>query len=84
MMHFQPTEDSNWRRDFLQGSFFNRKRSGSIEGNSSGLIGNVSDSGGTTTAWNRIKGKVNQAMEDIKSNNQKEPFTKGNDSEFDL
>lgn len=68
-------DDSNWRKDFLQGGFFNRKRSGSIESSA-----NVPTATTTTTAaavasstdahvgtWKVIKGKVSQAIEDIKS-----------------
>lgn len=78
-------DDSSWRKDFLQGSFFGRKRSGSIESTTAStatsatvttavaaptVASNVptqplsSDTGGT---WKLIKGKVSQAMEDIKS-----------------
>ncbi|GAB0092368.1 testis-expressed protein 2 [Sergentomyia squamirostris] len=62
----QNTDENSWRRDFLQGSFFNRKRSGSIEGPSSGLLSSSSE--GTT--WKLIKGKMTQAMEDIKAPKQ--------------
>lgn len=67
----QQSEDFSWRKDFLQGSFFHRKRSGSIEGGSSpgsSLISNLSSSEvNTVGTWKLIKGKVSQAMEDIKS-----------------
>lgn len=78
-------DDSSWRKDFLQGSFFGRKRSGSIESTTAPTTSSTtvttiiaaatmssnatqqplnSDTGGT---WKLIKGKVSQAMEDIKS-----------------
>lgn len=68
------SEDSSWRKDFLQGNFFGRKRSGSAEniaqvtqpiGNTSSVpTVNENQSIGT---WKLIKGRVSQAMEDIKS-----------------
>lgn len=84
-------EESIWKRDFLQGSFFSRKRSNSNENNNSIVTTtsttaaagpNVSppaepqpsisvSSPGDTTTWARFKGKVNQAMEDIKSSKEK-------------
>lgn len=79
-------EESIWKRDFLQGSFFSRKRSNSNENNSiiitptnvvpaaadqSSSGGSVSPPTVDTTTWARFKGKVNQAMEDIKSSKEK-------------
>lgn len=65
------TNSENWRKEFLQGSFFNRKRSGSNEDISSTTsqtppTGNepLSSSLGT---WKMFKGKVSQAIVDIKS-----------------
>ncbi|XP_020717892.1 uncharacterized protein LOC101453123 isoform X2 [Ceratitis capitata] len=69
----QNADDVNARNNFLQGNFFNRKRSGSIEGVSpttsgpnliAALSGNDTASVGT---WKLIKGKVSQTFEDIKS-----------------
>lgn len=78
-------DDSSWRKDFLHGSFFGRKRSGSIESTIASTASSAtittsiaaptlssnapqqqlsSEAGGT---WKLIKGKVSQAMEDIKS-----------------
>lgn len=83
------SEESIWKRDFLQASFFNRKRSNSNENNSLSVSSslpnpppgpalpaeplptpsntNSSNTPMDTTTWARFKGKVNQAMEDIKS-----------------
>ncbi|XP_037926083.1 uncharacterized protein LOC119661010 isoform X4 [Hermetia illucens] len=79
------SDDFNWRKDFLQSSFFHRKRSGSVEGSGGGggtspgssLINNLSSSGDPNTVgtWKLIKGKVSQAMEDIKSKNIPTPAT---------
>lgn len=88
---FRQADESSRRivGDFLQSSssFFNRKRSGSVEvsalsaspSNAGGLSLTVtnpagsSNSSGTETSgktWKLIKGKVSQAMEDIKLNKQ--------------
>ncbi|XP_018787857.1 PREDICTED: uncharacterized protein LOC108968336 isoform X2 [Bactrocera latifrons] len=69
----QNVDDVNTRNNFLQGNFFNRKRSGSIEGvspTSSGpnLIAALAGSDTPTVGtWKLIKGKVSQTFEDIKS-----------------
>ncbi|XP_055912758.1 uncharacterized protein LOC129946552 isoform X2 [Eupeodes corollae] len=67
----QNPDEVNSRNNFLQGNFFNRKRSGSIEGpNSSAasVINTLSSSESNSVGtWKLIKGKVSQAMEDIKS-----------------
>ncbi|XP_054732223.1 uncharacterized protein LOC129240455 isoform X1 [Anastrepha obliqua] len=68
----QNMEDVNTRNNFLQGNFFNRKRSGSIEGvspTSSGdnLISTLSGDTASVGTWRLIKGKVSQTFEDIKS-----------------
>uniref|UniRef100_A0A1I8MVA3 Uncharacterized protein n=1 Tax=Musca domestica TaxID=7370 RepID=A0A1I8MVA3_MUSDO len=66
-------DEVNTRNNFLQGNFFNRKRSGSIEGVSPTSVGpNLIQalSGGDATSmgtWKMIKGKVSQTIEDIKS-----------------
>ncbi|XP_011180596.2 uncharacterized protein Tex2_1 isoform X1 [Zeugodacus cucurbitae] len=69
----QNVDDVNTRNNFLQGNFFNRKRSGSIEGVSptstgpnliAALAGSDTPTVGT---WKLIKGKVSQTLEDIKS-----------------
>ncbi|KAM7357950.1 uncharacterized protein ACRADG_003102 isoform 2-T11 [Cochliomyia hominivorax] len=66
-------DEVNTRNNFLQGNFFNRKRSGSIEGISPTSVGPnliAALSGGDTTSmgtWRMIKGKVSQTIEDIKS-----------------
>ncbi|XP_069968035.1 uncharacterized protein [Bactrocera oleae] len=69
----QNVDDVNTRNNFLQGNFFNRKRSGSIESvspTSSGpnLIAALAGSDTPTVGtWKLIKGKVSQTFEDIKS-----------------
>ncbi|XP_036337201.1 uncharacterized protein LOC118747299 isoform X2 [Rhagoletis pomonella] len=68
----QNVDDVNTRNNFLQGNFFNRKRSGSIEGlspTSSGpnLIAALSGDTASVGTWKLIKGKVSQTFEDIKS-----------------
>ncbi|XP_065362224.1 uncharacterized protein LOC135955791 isoform X1 [Calliphora vicina] len=66
-------DEVNTRNNFLQGNFFNRKRSGSIEGISPtsvgpNLIAALSSSDATSIGtWRMIKGKVSQTIEDIKS-----------------
>ncbi|XP_073841764.1 uncharacterized protein isoform X3 [Musca autumnalis] len=66
-------DEVNTRNNFLQGNFFNRKRSGSIEGVSPtsvgpNLIQALSGSDATSMGtWKMIKGKVSQTIEDIKS-----------------
>ncbi|XP_075162375.1 uncharacterized protein LOC142235042 isoform X2 [Haematobia irritans] len=66
-------DEINTRNNFLQGNFFNRKRSGSIEGVSPTSVGpnliqalSNSDASSMGT-WKMIKGKVSQTIEDIKS-----------------
>ncbi|XP_037953370.1 uncharacterized protein LOC119683624 isoform X2 [Teleopsis dalmanni] len=80
--HHQQTQNAEElnSRNFLQGNFFNRKRSGSIEGlspTSSGpnLIAALSSSGdsGSVGTWKLIKGKVSQTIEDIKSSKGSNP-----------
>ncbi|KAL5293475.1 TEX2 family protein [Megaselia abdita] len=65
---FQSQTSEDQRNNFLQQNFFNRKSSSSTENISvSSIIPQLSTpdtSGGT---WKMIKGKVSQAMEDIKS-----------------
>lgn len=70
----------NWRKEFLQGGFFGRKRSGSTEELSS-ISSNPTTSNTLSSSdslssslvdrqlgtWKMIKGRVSQAMEDIKS-----------------
>lgn len=72
------TVTDSWRKDFLQSNFFSRKRSESVEDipsaahqisqsmptNGPPLIGSAVATGGT---WKMIKGRVSQAMGDIKS-----------------
>uniref|UniRef100_A0A1B0CGX2 SMP-LTD domain-containing protein n=1 Tax=Lutzomyia longipalpis TaxID=7200 RepID=A0A1B0CGX2_LUTLO len=72
------SDENSWRRDFLQGSFFHRKRSGSPDGQNTGLL---SSSEGNT--WKLIKGKVTQAMEDIKAPRQENPPKFPNDATGD-
>ncbi|XP_059621006.1 testis-expressed protein 2 isoform X2 [Phlebotomus argentipes] len=74
----QNTDENSWRRDFLQGGFFNRKRSGSPDSQASGLL---SSSEGNT--WKLIKGKVTQAMEDIKAPRQEIPPKTSSDAGVD-
>ncbi|XP_055716165.1 uncharacterized protein LOC129810008 [Phlebotomus papatasi] len=73
----QNTDENSWRREFLQGGFFTRKRSGSPDG-----AGILSSSEGTT--WKLIKGKVTQAMEDIKAPKQEIPPKISSDAVDDL
>lgn len=84
-----------WRKEFLHGTFFSRKRASSIEDISSlasnqismslPLNGPAASGGGT---WKMIKGKVSQAMEDIKSSKPdavpKKLSTDGCDSDIDI
>lgn len=66
------SDDSSWRKDFLQGTFFSRKRSGSTENvaahtsSPSGSLPTANESQSVGT-WKTIKSRVSQAMEDIKS-----------------
>lgn len=76
----QQNDDSNWRKEFLQGTFFNRKRSGSIEG----AIAIVPPQNGNSNTWKIIKGKVSQAMEDIKSSKSDFPQASKNADESDI
>ncbi|XP_055840643.1 uncharacterized protein LOC129908277 isoform X3 [Episyrphus balteatus] len=84
----QNPDEVNSRNNFLQGNFFNRKRSGSIEGPNSAaatamttLSSSESNSVGT---WKLIKGKVSQAMEDIKSSKTTNPLlAKADDPDSD-
>lgn len=84
-------EPTSWRRDFLQSSFFNRKRSASIErldafsSAASPAVNNINGgpavtapTGGVSNVdtWTRIKGKVNQAMGDIKLSQQQRDIAK--------
>ncbi|XP_030386183.1 uncharacterized protein LOC115632999 isoform X2 [Scaptodrosophila lebanonensis] len=68
------------RNNFLPSGFFNRKRSGSIEGTSpttggptliatlsSGATASGDNSAASVGTWKLIKGKVTQTLEDIKS-----------------
>lgn len=83
------SEDSSWRKDFLQGTFFSRKRSGSSENvatpptttSTSVPTANESPSVGT---WRLIKGRVSQAMEDIKSSKPDSGKIDANDDDSDV
>ncbi|KAL9908239.1 uncharacterized protein ACN427_004004 isoform 2-T5 [Glossina fuscipes fuscipes] len=67
------SDEVNARNNFLQGNFFNRKRSGSVEGVSPTSVGpNLiaalsSGDASSGRTWKMIKGKVSQTIEDIKS-----------------
>ncbi|KAJ6643937.1 Testis-expressed protein 2 [Pseudolycoriella hygida] len=75
------SEDSSWRKDFLQGTFFGRKRSGSSENVATTTVNEVEPVG----TWKLFKGRVSQAMEDIKSSKQDASRTdvNGDDSDAD-
>ncbi|KAG4072891.1 hypothetical protein HA402_002634 [Bradysia odoriphaga] len=84
------SDDSNWRKDFLQGTFFSRKRSGSSENvaaQTSSPSGSLptSNEGQSVGTWKLIKGRVSQAMEDIKSSKTDSVKTdlNGDDSDVD-
>lgn len=78
--HSSMNSSENWRKEFLQGGFFSRKRTISSEDLSTSAIPQVhslppeavSSSLGT---WKMIKGKVSQAMEDMKSSKKTESGT---------